>query len=52
MGAACVEKDVRPVKHLETQLNYFFEPVCSRLQKRGWLVKGVGYISGDYLRWV
>ena len=27
--------------------------VCySRLQKRGWLVKGVSYISGDHVRWV
>ena len=27
--------------------------VCySRLQKRGWLVKGVSYVSGDHVRWV
>ena len=27
--------------------------VCySRLQKRGWLVKGVSYVSGGHVRWV
>ena len=30
-----------------------FKLVCySRLQKRGWLVKGVSYVSGDHVRWV
>ena len=70
----CVEqKNVRPVKYLEIQLNYItaislarersvLQPrvifviiklVCySRLQKRGWLVKGVSYVSGGHVRWV
>ena len=69
VGAACAynQKNVRPVKYLEIQLNYItaislarersvLQPrvifviiklVCySRLQKRGWLVKGVSYVSG------
>ena len=70
---SCVEqKNVRPVKYLEIQLNYItaislarersvlqtrvkfviIKLVCySRLQKRGWLVKGVSYVSGDHMKW-
>ena len=73
MRAHVEQKNVRPAKFLEMQLNYItvislarersiLQPrvifviiklVCySRLQKRGWLVKGVGYVSGDHVRWV
>ena len=74
-ACTCVynQKNVRPVKYLEIQLNYItaislaqersvLQPrvifviiklVCySRLQKRGWSVKGVSYVSGGHVRWV
>ena len=74
MGAVCLracvynQTNVRPIKYLETQLNYITAIslarersvlqlrvvlVCySRQLKRGWLVKGVSYVSGGHVRWV